>query len=144
MDHVRHSTRVVRPPGSPLFEGHRRGKVGRERARLLSSRRVNYPSRLVWVGSVARRWSRQQATRHIISKRADKEVRSRRKSLRELSNVARHCQALTTSRHKFAASHPEVSVPRTKTHAPSNVRERNRDKVRGVVVKFLEKIWRKR
>lgn len=32
--------------------------------------------------------SRQQATRHIISKQANKEVRSRRKSLRELSNVA--------------------------------------------------------
>lgn len=77
---------------------------------------------------MARWWSRQQATRHIISKQANKEVRSRRKSLRELSNAADKLGR--TTRHKFAASHrcPKHSLRAgSRTEVESEVERRKRD-----------------
>lgn len=104
-------------PSSCHLQGHRLPRMQLSQALTARARqnrfvvdeqrlRVNYPSRLVWLGSLGdQRWSRQQATRHIISKQANKEIYLVRKSLRELSNATN--KSVRTTGHKFSHQSPK-------------------------------------
>lgn len=73
--------------------------------------RVNYPSGLARSSVLGgRQWPRQQATRHIISKEANKEVRAHAVKVYG-SFLTRPDKPGRTTRHKFAGSHRCSETP---------------------------------